>query len=228
MDKLPVNPVDLVVFAVLLISGLLALFRGFVGLVLATVGWIAAVIATWYFFVPAEAFAREYIQSGLLAGLAAGAGIFLPTLIFCSLLTHLISERVRTSAISAIDRSLGFLLGLARGALIVVIGFWVLDTYVMKPNAQPGWYTEARTRPLAVDAYSWLYDRIIEQLTGAKKPASAGNTPSNPGNGSGQARATPLPNRQVVGGGPDSARDSGYKTEERKGIESLIRSQDKP
>lgn len=227
MDKLPVNPVDLVVFAILLISALLALFRGFVGLVLATVGWIAAVIATWYFFVPAETLAREYIQSGLFAGLAAGAGIFLPTLIFCSLLTHLIAERVRTSAISAIDRSLGFLLGLARGVLIVVIGFWVLDTYVMKPNAQPGWYTEARTRPLAVQAYAWMYDRIIEQLTGAKA-AAASTGPAGSGSGSGQTRPTPVPNRQPIGGGTDSGRDSGYKSEERKGIESLIRSQDKP
>jgi membrane protein required for colicin V production len=219
MDKLPVNPVDLAVFTILLISALLALFRGFVGLVLSTAGWIAAVIATWYFFNPAEAFARQYIQSGLLAGIAAGAGIFLPTLIFCSLLTHLIAERVRSSAISAIDRSLGFLLGLARGVLIVVIGFWVLDKYVIKPGAEPAWYAEARTRPLAAQAYTWLYDRAIEQLTGAK---------SSPASTAPAGRPTPVPNRQPVGAGTDSGKDSGYKTEERRGIESLIRSQDKP
>ncbi|WP_428247555.1 CvpA family protein [Ferrovibrio sp.] len=228
MDKLPINPVDLGVFAILLVSALLALFRGFVGLVLSTAGWIAAVIATWYFFPPAEAFARQYIQSGLLAGIAAGAGIFLPTLIFCSILTHLIAERVRSSAISAIDRSLGFLLGLARGALIVIVAFWVLDKFVMKPNAEPGWYTESRTRPLATQAYTWLYDRVIEQLTGSRSAGAASPAaPASPAPGSG-GRPTPVPNRTPIGSGADSSRDSGYKTEERRGIESLIRTQDKP
>ncbi|WP_374634172.1 CvpA family protein [Ferrovibrio sp.] len=223
MDKLPINIVDLAVFAILLISALLAMFRGFVGLVLATASWVAAVLATYFLFGQTLPIAKEYIQSEIFAAIAAGAAIFLPTLVFCSLLTHLISERVKSSAVSAIDRSLGFVLGLARGALIVVALFWVTDLFILKPAAQPGWYTEARTRPLAVEAYTWLQARLMDQLSG--RPNT--ETKTEPG-----ARPTPVPNRTPIGasgsgGSTDSGRESGYKTEERKGIESLIRNPDR-
>jgi len=219
MDKLPVNIVDIAVFAVLLLSAVLALFRGFVGLVLATASWGAAVVATIYFFPLAEPFARQYIQSGIFAAVAAGVGVFLPTLVFCSILTHLISERVKSSAVSAVDRSLGFVLGLARGALIVVAIFWATDRFIIAPAAQPSWYAESRTKPLAVQAYSWLQAWILEQISGG---SAAENRTAPP------ARTTPVPNRLPVGSGADSGRDSGYKPDERKGIESLIRNQEKP
>lgn len=219
MDKLPVNIVDLAVFAVLLLSAVLALFRGFVGLVLSAASWVAAVLATIYLFPMAEPIAKQYIQSGIFAAVAAGVGIFLPTLILCSVLTHLISERVKSSAVSAVDRSLGFVLGLARGALIVVALFWAADRFIIAPNAQPGWYTESRTKPLAVQAYTWLQQWVLAQMSGSPAPENRAAPASRP---------TPVPNRQPVNPGADSGRESGYKPDERRGIESLIRGQDKP
>lgn len=220
MDKLPVNIVDLIVFAVLLLSALLALFRGFVREVLSILGWIAALAVTFYGFSAAEPIAKQYISSDWLAALAAGAALFLPTLVFCSILTYLIAERVRTSAISAVDRSLGFLFGLARGAVIVVLAWWGVDKFVIpSSSAQPAWLAEAKTRPLAVAGYQWLEARALEQLSGTR--STRGSEPAQP-------RPTPIPNRQPISGNADSAKESGYKSEERKGIESLIRSQDKP
>src|SRR3546814_20419830 len=120
MSSLPINPVDLIVIAVLLLSALLALFRGFVKEVLGIAGWVAAVAATIFFFPIVRDIVRSYIDSRLIADIVTGAAIFLPTLILCSLLTHWISEQVRASAVSAVDRSLGFVFGLARGALVVL------------------------------------------------------------------------------------------------------------
>src|SRR3546814_5494115 len=108
MSSLPINPVDLIVIAVLLLSALLALFRGFVKEVLGIAGWVAAVAATIFFFPIVRDIVRSYIDSRLIADIVTGAAIFLPTLILCSLLTHWISEQVRASAVSAVDRSLGF------------------------------------------------------------------------------------------------------------------------
>lgn len=50
MSSLPVNIVDLIVIVVLLLSALLALFRGFVKEVLSIVGWVAALAVTYFFF----------------------------------------------------------------------------------------------------------------------------------------------------------------------------------
>lgn len=221
MDKLPVNIVDLAVFGILLVSGLMALFAGFVRAMLSILGWIAALAATWYFYGYAEPIAKEYIKTPILAYAAAGAGIFLPTLIFCSVITYLVAERVRSSAISAVDRSLGFLYGLARGALIVVLAWWAVDDFILPANTQPPWVMEARTRPLAVAGYTWLKDQIVDQFSGSSRREKRPERPDQPA-----PRPTPVPSRQPVGGA-DSAKEPGYKTDERKGIESLIRSQDK-
>lgn len=222
MSSLPVNIVDLIVIVVLLLSALLALFRGIVKEVLSILGWVAALAATYFFFPYARDIARSYIESRLFADIAAGTALFLPTLILCSLLTHWISEQVRASAISAVDRSLGFLFGLARGALIVVVAWWIVDRLVPVPT-QPAWLLEARTRPLAVMGYSWGAEMILRQLDPSRAPekrVQPGPTP------------TPVPAHQTQGvqnqsGGADSRSQTGYKTEERQGIESLIR-QDKP
>lgn len=221
MSSLPVNIVDLVVIVVLLLSALLALFRGIVKEVLSILGWVAALAVTYFLFPVARDIARSYIESRIFADIAAGAALFLPTLILCSLATHWISEQVRASAVSAVDRSLGFLFGLARGALIVVVAWWVADRLIPPPT-QPVWLLEARTRPLAVAGYTWGMDMVMRQLD-PSRPARKVEP---------QAQPTPIPAHQtpgqMTGRGADSRSQTGYKTEERQGIESLIKTQDKP
>jgi len=218
MSSLPINPVDLVVIAVLLLSALLALFRGFVKEVLGIAGWVVAVAATIFFFPIVRDIVRSYIESRLIADIVTGAAIFLPTLILCSLLTHWISEQVRASAVSAVDRSLGFLFGLARGALIVVIAFWVADRLIPE-QTRPVWLIEAKTRPLAELGYRWGAELILRQLEPGRMPERQ----VTPG-----PQSAPVPSYQFPTGSTDSRPQNGYKTEERRGIESLIRDQDKP
>lgn len=218
MSSLPINIVDLIVIAVLLLSALLALFRGFVKEVLSILGWVAALAATYFFFPLAQDIAHSYIESRIFADIAAGLALFIPTLILCSLLTHWISEQVRASAVSAVDRSLGFLFGLARGALIVVVAWWAVDRLIL-PTTQPAWLAEARTRPLAVAGYTWGAEMVLRQLDPGRAPAKKD---------SGGPVSTPIPSHTTPGGGADSRSQTGYKTEERQGIESLIRTQDKP
>ncbi len=218
MSSLPINIVDLIVIAVLLLSALLALFRGIVKEVLSILGWVAALAATYFLFPVARDIARSYIESRLFADIAAGAALFLPTLILCSLATHWISEQVRASAVSAVDRSLGFLFGLARGALIVVVAFWVTDRLVAE-DTRPAWLNEAKTRPLAEAGYRWGMELVMRQLDPGRPPARKVE----------QKSVTPIPAHQTsTGSGADSRGQTGYKTEERQGIESLIKTQDKP
>ncbi|WP_298721076.1 CvpA family protein [uncultured Ferrovibrio sp.] len=221
--SLPINIVDLIVIVVLLLSALLALFRGFVKEVLSIAGWVAALAATYFLFPVARDIARSYIESRIFADIAAGAALFLPTLILCSIATHWISEQVRASAASAVDRSLGFLFGLARGALIVVVAWWIVDRLIPAPT-QPAWLLEARTRPLAVAGYNWAMDLVLRQLDPRRQPAKDAQPRPQP---------TPVPAHQTQanqtsGGSADSRSQTGYKTEERQGIESLIKTQDKP
>lgn len=147
MDGLPVNVTDLAIFAILVISGLLAFARGFLREVLSVGAWVGAAVATIYGFPLAKPFVLTYIRDELLANVVTGVVIFIVALGLLSTLSHLLSRNVRSSALGALDRSLGLLFGLVRGA-VLVCGAWLLYALFVAPQDMPDWITEARSRPL--------------------------------------------------------------------------------
>lgn len=133
MADLPVNIVDIGVALILLVSAILAFSRGLVHEVLSVAGWIGAIFATIYGLPLLRPHARNYISLEIAADLTAGVVIFVASLVILSILTRTITKRVQDSALNALDRSLGFLFGLARGAVLACLVFivanwvWPLD-----------------------------------------------------------------------------------------------------
>jgi membrane protein required for colicin V production len=148
MENLPINGLDLVVIIIVLISAVLALMRGFVKEVLSILAIVGAGLATLWLFGPAREFARQYIEAALLADIVAGATLFVATMIVFSLVSSAISRRVQDSSLGALDRTLGFLFGVARGAAIVSLAYLAMGWIWETPAKQPDWLREARTQPL--------------------------------------------------------------------------------
>ena len=119
---MPVTILDLVVIGVVLISALLAAVRGFTREVLAIASWVAAAAVAWVFHPQLVPFVKQYIPASsaqdTIALVAAIAALFLGTLIVVSLITARISDFVLDSRIGALDRTLGFVFGAARGLLL--------------------------------------------------------------------------------------------------------------
>lgn len=168
IGDLPVNVFDIGVIAVLLVSALLAYARGFVHEVLAIVGWIGAIFATFYGFPYAQPYARRVIALDLAADLAAGVIIFIFTLVFLSMMTRAVSRKVQDSALNALDRALGFLFGLLRGALIVVIAYIGLELVMPRDN-QPAFIQEARAMQLIEPAKTELLAMLPDRYGGTKE-----------------------------------------------------------
>jgi membrane protein required for colicin V production len=213
MEVLGFNLVDLIVIAVILLSGIFALARGFVKEVLAIFSWVGAAFATLYGFTPASGFARQFIQSPVIADAAAGATLFLGTLFILSLISGLISRRVRGSSVGSVDRSLGFVFGLLRGFVLISIAYLALS-WALPPTEQPKWVRAAKTMPLmergaailSVFAPSHLrYEPPPNQPAGANEGRAVRVAPDS-------STVNPL----SAGGGP------GYKAEERKEMDRLI------
>lgn len=150
------NIVDIAVIAILLLSGLFALMRGFVQEVLSVAGWIGAALVALYGLPEARPIAQKYISSPTMADIAAGGVLFLSTLVVLSIITHFIAKQVRGSMLSHLDRSLGFVFGLARGALIACLAYLLaLFLYTPEPGSKkeaegaalPSWLTAAKARP---------------------------------------------------------------------------------
>ncbi len=147
MHASTINPVDLGVLGILLISAFFAFLRGFTKEVLSILGWAGAAFVTFIAFNPLKPFARHYLSPHYLADGVTGTAIFLVVLLILSLISHAIASRVRASAVSALDRSLGFLFGLARGAIVICIAY-LLVSWVLPQTEQPSWLLSARSLPL--------------------------------------------------------------------------------
>jgi len=79
------NNLDYIVLGVILLSGLLALMRGFVREVLSLAVWIGAYIIAARFYSLAEPSARQYIKSPSLATDVAAVATFIVAFIVLSL-----------------------------------------------------------------------------------------------------------------------------------------------
>ncbi len=125
---------DGIVLAVIILSAVLAYARGLVRESLSIAGWIVAAIAGFSFAPMLAPLIREVpilrdvigtsCELGILAGFAAA---FAVALILVSFVTPLLAGAVQNSAIGPIDQGLGFVFGIVRGVLLVVIALVVYN-----------------------------------------------------------------------------------------------------
>jgi membrane protein required for colicin V production len=143
---MPITLLDIVLIVVMLISGLLAMVRGFMREILSIIAWALAAVAGLYgalkLATPAKAYFGNLPDSAVVAGVALGC--FLLTLIVVSVITVRISDMVLDSRVGALDRTLGFLFGLARGLFIVVVAF-VFFNWLVPDKSQPNWVKSAKS-----------------------------------------------------------------------------------
>ncbi|HYE52911.1 MAG TPA: CvpA family protein [Azospirillaceae bacterium] len=148
------NPVDVGVAAVVLLSALLAFARGFVREVLSIAAWVGAAVVTLYAFHSVRPYVQAYIERQLIADGVAIVGLFVASLLVFSVLSHMLSAKVSDSALSAIDRSLGFGFGVVRGAVLVSLAY-MFATFIW-PDNPPDWLRDARTRPMLASGADML------------------------------------------------------------------------
>ena len=138
---------DLALLVIVAVSALLSMVRGFTREVLAIASWGAAAIAAYYLHPLVMPYVTPYIAKEVIAKIAAVACVFLVTLIIVSIVTVKLSEAILDSRVGALDRSLGFLFGAARGFLLGVVAFLFFN-WLVPPNKQPVWVASARSKPL--------------------------------------------------------------------------------
>ncbi len=176
MEAPPINVTDVVIALVILISGLLAFFRGFVHSVLFVASLLGAALATIYGFPYVRPHVPELITDPFIADMTAGVGTFLIVLIVLMILIRTLSRRIRTSAFGPLDRSLGLVFGFLRGAVLVCVA-WLVFAWLLPREDHPEWVTEAKVLPLVQRGSVLLVGLLPERLRGgpAAAPGAAGS-----------------------------------------------------
>ena len=153
---MPISWLDVILIAIMLISGFLAMVRGFTREVLSIFSWAMAAVAALYLTPKYANLLDPYIRNPSIAQIAFAALVFVVTLIVVSLITFRVSDSVLDSRVGALDRTFGFVFGLARGFLLVAIVF-ILFTALARD--QPDWVRNARSYPILEST-----QRAIESL----------------------------------------------------------------
>jgi membrane protein required for colicin V production len=157
------NPLDIGVIAVIGLSAVFAFARGFVREALSIVAWIGAGFIALYGFNYVYALVDPMVKNPLLSQLIAGFGLFIAALIVLTIITGIVARSVRSSALSPIDRTLGFIFGLLRGAFIVSLAYLLLDVSVQL-NERPGWLKDAKSAPYLRQGADMLRTVLPESL----------------------------------------------------------------
>ena len=151
--------VDLAVLGVLAMSGLLAFMRGLVREVLGIGAWIGAGMAGIAGLPLARPIVGNWLQSPPWVDPLSFAAIFLVTLIVLSLIARLIGRIVRGSALGGLDRTLGLVFGLARGAALVILAY-IIGGMVLPINRWPEPVLQARSLDPASIGAEWVVDQL--------------------------------------------------------------------
>jgi membrane protein required for colicin V production len=156
---MPITLLDFILIGVMLVSALLAMIRGFMREILSIAAWVIAAVATLYAYSRLLPFAKTYFNNDIIAAAAVIGGTFLGTLLIVSIITVRFSDMVLDSRVGALDRTLGFLFGLARGLIIVVVAF-LFFAWLVPPRTQPSWVANAKSRVVLQSTGDWLISML--------------------------------------------------------------------
>ena len=183
------NWVDIVVLAVLALSGLLAFMRGLVREVLGASAWVLAAVAASPLgaFPYAQPWVRQQFSDPKVADAVAFGGVFLIVLIVLWLIARTISNAVRDSALGGLDRTLGLVFGIARGAALLVAAYILAGTAIAV-DQWPAPVLDARSLPAIYRGAEW----VAAQLPPPYRPSVARPPIGRPTTAAGLLRANPV------------------------------------
>lgn len=135
---------DMTILAVILVSVVVSVLRGFVKEVLSLLAWVAAFWVAARFSSAAAAWLEPYVAVPAARLVIAFVAVLLATLLAVGVVNFLIGKLLESTGLSGTDRLLGALFGLARG--VGVVGIAVLLAGLTPLPTQP-WWQEAQAIP---------------------------------------------------------------------------------
>ncbi|MCX7557577.1 CvpA family protein [Xanthomonadaceae bacterium JHOS43] len=152
---------DIVLLAILGLSAVVGLWRGFISEVMSLAVWVAAFWLAFVFGLTVAGLFEAHVDAPTARWLLGYAAVFLLALVVGGLLTWLIGKLVKSTGLSGTDRVLGLGFGLLRGAavacaLVLVAGF--------TPLPQEAAWRDSRVVPGFERGAEWMKGWLPEAL----------------------------------------------------------------
>lgn len=147
------NWADIVILAIIAISALISLWRGFFKEALSLATWVAAIWVALAFSHEMSALLAEWIETPSARAAVAMAILFLLVLLLGGIVNYLIGQLVRKTGLEGTDRMLGTVFGAVRGALVVAVLVLVAGMTVVP---QDSWWQASQLMPHFEQLAMWL------------------------------------------------------------------------
>ena len=157
---MPITLLDGILVGFTLVSAMLAMVRGLSREILSVASWAAAAAAAFFFYKPVIPYVQPYIDNEKIQMAAAAGIVFVIALIVVTVITMKIADWIIDSRVGALDRTLGFLYGAARGILVVAVALMFFNW--LAGDHAPGWIANAKSRPLLESIGNWIESKLPE------------------------------------------------------------------
>ncbi len=202
---------DFILLGIMIISGLLALARGFTREVLSLIAWGLAAAAAYLAMKqqPLLDLVLPHVDKPIIAQIAVAAVAFILVLIVVSVISVKISDRVVDSSVGAFDRTLGFFYGLLRGIVLVAIAY-LFYGWLLPVDRQEDWVRNAVTLPVIRTVSNAMLNLMPPDIAEKLSNSTLIGNPDTPVSKPIAAATT----------APDTG--SGYSTGETKSLDNLV------
>jgi membrane protein required for colicin V production len=143
------NFFDYLLIAIVGLSMVLSLWRGFVREIISLIGLVAAFIVASRTSAVTGGFLGQWMPKGTVSDIAGFALVFIAVMVVVGLTGAIVRKLVDMAQLTATDRTLGVFFGLARGLLLIALCFLIFTTY--DPRHNQDWLNESRLTPYAID-----------------------------------------------------------------------------
>lgn len=235
--------IDLLVCAIILVSALVAFFRGFIREVLTILGVVGGLIAAYTFGASLAPFYNSLmnveeaaegeeverfmgaVPYPLLSEVLGYITVFLLVVIVLGIISYFLSKFVENVGMGMVDRTLGVIFGIARGAVLLGVIYLPIHMFV-EDKEKENWFADSRLHVYVEWTAEWLSGFLPEDFVEEGVQEQVDQTRETLKKLEILPEAQKMMSTEEGGERPVSEPNSGYDGSQRKSMEELIKEQE--